>query len=496
MIFISKKSKKVTKKRKKASKKGKIVKKKGKIAKKKPKKVTKKEKKVVKKDSPLITFREGTALLIQGSKEKDYENIKFLFPTTELNIRIYDSYIELYKRGSLAIKGNSRVEIKGIIPFKAIINLDVTEAKSFRITFDPKYGWEKIPKFFEALDKQMNKMILKNNKEYETSLKRCFIGPYILFSVICKNDRKKFPNVIKVLKSQNFAKPPKNVNGEILISKIKEKELIKDKKDFRGIKLPAYEIEVIEVLEDLIRRELSVVEFIEAGMVGIMIKNEHVNGVGLAGRGLSALPEVIGNLKNLYLFDIQQNYVTELPESFGGLSKMKECFLDHNKLESLPKSIGGLKSLKLLGLEKNKLSTLPDEIGQLKEIELLILKDNELIFLPKSIGGLPLLRMLSLHNNKLKTLPESIGNLKSLQGLDLRDNELTQLPDSIGKLTNLTHFHVENNNLTDLPESIVNLTSLKQLNLKRNQLRSLSSQPEPIKKWISDLKKKGCEVEN
>ncbi len=455
----------------------------------------KKEKKVLKKDSPLITFREGTALLILGADAEDKENIKFVFPPTELNFSIYDSYIELYKKGSLAIKGNSRMEIKGIIPFKGIIKLNVVEGKSFQITFDPKYGWEKIPKFFEALDQQLNKMIPKNNKEYETSLKRCFIGPYILFSVVCKNDRKKFPDVIKVLKSQNFAKPPKNVNGEILISEIKEKELIKDMKDFRGIKLPAYEIEVIEVLEDLIRRELNVVEFIEAGMVGIMIKKEHVNGVGLAGRGLSALPDVIGNLKDLYLFDIQQNYVTELPESFGNLENMKECFLDNNHLESLPKSIGGLKSLKLLGLENNKLSTLPNEIGNLKAIEILILKNNELTSLPKTIGDLPLLRMLSLESNKLTTLPEEIGNLNSLQGLDLSSNQLTNLPDSIGNLTNLTHLHLKyNKNLSKLPESIGNLTSLKQLNLRSTPLMSTSKLPSKIKKWISDLKKKGCDV--
>ncbi|NVM30389.1 MAG: leucine-rich repeat domain-containing protein [Candidatus Helarchaeota archaeon] len=464
--------------------------KKRKIAKK-AKKVTDKHK-VELKDSPLITFREGVALLIQGSNAKDHENIKFLFPPTVLSVRIYDSYLELLKRGPLAIKGNPRMEIKGIIPFKGIIKLNVNEAPSFQIIFDPKYGWDKIPKFFEALDPRLDKMILKNNAEYEASLKRCFIGPYIMFSVIFKNNKEKFPDVIKVLKSQNFAKPPKNVNGEIMISEIKEKQLITEVKEFRGIKLPTYEIEAIEVLEDLIRKELNVVDFIEAGVVGIMVKNKHINGVGLAGRGLSALPEIIGNFKDLYLFDVQQNYLTALPESFGNLKRMKECFLDDNRLENLPKSIGGLESLKLLGLQKNKLSSLPDEIGQLKELEMLILQENELNSLPKSIGDLPLLRMLGLRYNKLTKLPEEIGNLKSLQGLDLRDNQLTHLPNSIGKLTNLTHLHIEDNQLTELPESILNLTSLKELNLRRNKLTSL---PEPLKKWILDLKEKGCEVQ-
>ncbi|MFX1450871.1 MAG: leucine-rich repeat domain-containing protein [Promethearchaeota archaeon] len=486
MVLIPKKSKKVIKKRDKVIKKAKKVTKKS-------KKVTKIEK--VEKDSPLITFREGVAFLIQGGHAKDYENTKFLFPPTEFQISIYDSYIELFKKGSLAIKGNCRMEIKGIIPFKGIINLNVNEAKSFQITFDPKYGWEKLPKFFEALDPQMDKMTVKNNKEYEASLKKNFTGPYIMFSVVFKNEREKFPEVSKILKSLNFAKPPKNVNGEIIISEIKEKELIGDKKDFRGIKLPSYEIEVIEVLEDLIRRELNVVEFIEAGMVGIMVKNEHINGIGLAGRGLGALPEIIGNLKDLYLFDIQKNYVIELPESFGNLETMKECFLDDNRLVGLPNTIGGLRSLKLLGLENNKLSTLPDEIGQLKEIEILILQNNELISLPKSIGDLPLLRMLGLRYNKLTTLPEELSNLKSLEGLDLRSNQLTKLPNSIGNLATLTHLHVEDNKLTVLPESIVNLTKLKQLNLRRNQLGSLSSLPNPIKKWISDLKKRGCDVQ-
>ncbi|MGB5912577.1 MAG: hypothetical protein WBH31_15400 [Promethearchaeia archaeon] len=273
--------------------------------------------------------------------------------------------------------------------------------------------------------------------------------------------------------------------------KYKEKELKKENEDFRGIKLPAYEIETIEIMEALIGRKLNVVDFIEAGMIGIMVEKSHVTGIGLAGMGLKTLHESLFNLKNLYLLDLQRNYITALTELIGNLNLVKECFLDSNQLKTLPKAIGDMKSLKLLGLEANKLSTLPDEIGNLKEIEILILQENELISLPKSTGDLPLLRMLGLRYNKLSTLPEEIGNLESLQGLDLRDNQLTHLPESLGKLNNLTHLHVENNKLTNLPESIVNLTSLKQLNLRKNKFTAL---PEPLKKWILDLKKKGCEV--
>ncbi|MFX1269476.1 MAG: hypothetical protein ACFFAK_16065, partial [Promethearchaeota archaeon] len=194
-----------------------------------------------------------------------------------LNISVYDSYFELSDIGTLPVKGNIHVEFKGIIPFKSIIpikkvagkfpsdfwekkkHITIEEylfvnegAKDFQILFDPKYGWEKIPKFFEALNENLNKIVVHDSKEYQASLERCFIGPYILTRVIFEKNKEKYPDVIKVLKNQNFANPPRNVNGLISILEIKEKKLKTEKKEFHGIKLPAYEIEAIEIMEALI----------------------------------------------------------------------------------------------------------------------------------------------------------------------------------------------------------------------------------------------------
>jgi len=434
-----------------------------------------------------------------------------------LNINIYNSYFELFNEVTLAVEGNIHIKFKGIIPFNSIIPIkDVLEKyppdfwekeeyvkpeeylfinegiKSFQFLFEPKYGWEQIPRFFEVLNEALNKLVIKDNKEYQVKLKNCFVGPYLLMSVICKKNKERYSEIITTIKKQNFANPPRKVNGQIIISDLKGRKLITEKEDFRGIKLPAYEIETIEIMEDLIGKKLKIVDFIEAGMIGIMIKEEHVDGIGMAGMGLKILHESLFNLKDLYLLDLQLNHLSIIPESIGNLKRVKECFLDDNQLTSLPKTIGDMESLKLLGLETNKLTELPDEIGNLKEIEILILQENKLESLPKSIGNLTLLRMLGLRYNKLSTLPEEIGNLESLQGLDLRDNQLTHLPDSIGNLTNLTHLHLENNKLKVLPDSIVKLKSLKQLNLRKNQFTSFS---DSINQWISELKKKGCEVQ-
>ncbi|MFX1258288.1 MAG: leucine-rich repeat domain-containing protein [Promethearchaeota archaeon] len=290
-------------------------------------------------------------------------------------------------------------------------------------------------------------------------------------------------------------------------------------------KLKPKQAKALKDLVDLIGKNIPLVEKIEYNTFGVKMEADKVVGLGLNNRGLSTLPESIGNLSSLKELDLRYNKLTTLPESIGNLSSLKELDLNHNKLTTLPESITKLESLqtlnlgwyqlttlpesignlsslkeldlsynklttlpesitkleslKELNLKENKLTTLPELIGDLKSLKELNLKENKLTTLPESIGNLKSLTYLDLSLNKLKILPETISNLKLLQTLDLTFNELLTLPESIGNLKSLKELRLFRNKLTTLPESIGNLSSLKELDLWNNQLSTL---PESLRK--------------
>jgi Leucine-rich repeat (LRR) protein len=47
---------------------------------------------------------------------------------------------------------------------------------------------------------------------------------------------------------------------------------------------------------------------------------------------IAALPDSIGNLKNLEVIDLRDNKIEQLPSAFGHLRKLLKLNLDHNML--------------------------------------------------------------------------------------------------------------------------------------------------------------------
>jgi Leucine-rich repeat (LRR) protein len=146
--------------------------------------------------------------------------------------------------------------------------------------------------------------------------------------------------------------------------------------------------------------------------------------INLYRKGLSALPESIGNLQNLEWLRLYNNNLSSLPESFGNLQHLQGLDLSYNNLSSLPESFGNLQHLQGLVLYNNNLSSLPESIGNLQNLQRLYLYNNNLSSLPESIGNLQNLKVLDLDNNNLSSLPESFGNLQNLQRLDLSGNTI------------------------------------------------------------------------
>ena len=335
---------------------------------------TKKIKKVIIKE-----FTTDTVFLILGREEGDFPNTRFVFPPTRIKFSIYDNRIEFYCMEELNCRGNPHVEIKAIFPLDAIVPLkkitgkyppkhwekveDVTTIEDyfflhknnmFQLVLDPKYGWGKIPKFFESLIPGMDRLLLKSNAEYEASLKRSFIGPYIMLSARFGEEEKKFLDIVEVLKGLDFANPPKGASGQIKITskdkgdKIGEIKPIEKKvelKDFSGYKLPVSEIEVIKGIETLVSSELTISDDQDLHHNVLNIEKDHVIGFQLAGNALTTLPESLFDISTLELLDLQNNHFVVVSELIGNLKSLKTLNLYHNYLKALPKSIGSLKSL-------------------------------------------------------------------------------------------------------------------------------------------------------
>ncbi len=208
----------------------------------------------------------------------------------------------------------------------------------------------------------------------------------------------------------------------------------------------------------------------------------------LYGNTLSSLPDTIGNLKLLVHLILGSNQLHALPDSLGNLDKLLMLHLVGNPLHDVPACIGNLVSLRILYLGSANLETMPDNIGRLTALEELFLEDNHLSSLPGTMGNLVALRSLRLNSNQFSSFPAAITKLPRLEFLYLVHNRLDSIPDSIENMKGLRTLNLSLNNLKTLPDSLRHLASLKALSLDRNHLTSL-----PIG-WFEPLKQRGCKI--
>jgi len=230
---------------------------------------------------------------------------------------------------------------------------------------------------------------------------------------------------------------------------------------------------------------------------GYVLENDRIISLGFYYLSdVEALPESIGNLKNLRELFISYCYsLTSLPDSIGDLFSLESLTIVYcNSIASLPETIGNLKNLKKLKIQRSGgLTNLPENLGDLEKLEEISLNNcRSIMELPESIGNLKNLKKLKIYSvgsmetlpknlknlqaletlelnsiKKLKSLPMNIGELKSLQKLIINGcYQLENLPESIGNLVNLKELKISNTDkLKRLPESFFNLKSLENLNI-------------------------------
>jgi len=275
-----------------------------------------------------------------------------------------------------------------------------------------------------------------------------------------------FPESISKLQKQNV-----KIQSDIPLTKYSTVYKKKRKlKDYRGVKLPRYEIKFLEDIERLVDKRF----LIDSNYLDFEVQNNGIFSLKINGWNkrmyLDIIPESIGNLKRLQELTVMGTDIKTLPDSIGEVQYLASLSLHFNKIQILPDSLENLSRIKEFIIHGNQLERFPNLSSSLKR---LWIYSNQIKVLPDSISRLQNLENFFIGNNKLSQLPYTLGKLKNLRSLNLSGNCLTTLPESIGDLSNLEYLNLADNKLSTLPPSIQKLANLKNLVLKGNQIQRI-----------------------
>lgn len=161
-----------------------------------------------------------------------------------------------------------------------------------------------------------------------------------------------------------------------------------------------------------------------------------------------------GSLKN---WNLSRKGISELPENIGDLMISGNLNFGHNDLKSLPETIGNLSVGGNLSFSSNQIEKLPDSVAGMSVSGYLSFGLNALETLPDSIGGLCCGGNLSFHANRLTSLPGTVGDVSCGGNLSFDMNALETLPESIGNVHVGGHLDFDCNVLASLPQSLSRL---------------------------------------
>ncbi|MHA1369643.1 MAG: leucine-rich repeat domain-containing protein [Promethearchaeota archaeon] len=99
--------------------------------------------------------------------------------------------------------------------------------------------------------------------------------------------------------------------------------------------LLAAEHDAMQDIENLLGEPIPKVSKVEWNTFGFVAENGHVVQLGLYKKGLTSLPETVGNLENLKELHLDGNKVTSLPETIGNLKSLEKLYIGWNSLMSL-----------------------------------------------------------------------------------------------------------------------------------------------------------------
>jgi len=172
-----------------------------------------------------------------------------------------------------------------------------------------------------------------------------------------------------------------------------------------------------------------------------------IEGIFFDGRGISIIPDLIGDLTVLKYIDFANNNLNAIPDIIGSLSNLEFFEAPNNQITVIPDTIFSLLNLTNLHLHYNQISIISDSIGNLTNLFSLSFHNNLISDIPTSISNLTKLLSLYLYNNQIASLPVSMGNLSLLKTLYLHENLLTTIPDTLLTLDSLFFVTLGSNKL-------------------------------------------------
>ncbi|XP_019166731.1 PREDICTED: probable LRR receptor-like serine/threonine-protein kinase At1g53430 isoform X1 [Ipomoea nil] len=186
------------------------------------------------------------------------------------------------------------------------------------------------------------------------------------------------------------------------------------------------------------------------------------------------LPEVIGNLTNLFSLKLYGNkFSGEIPMSYANLKNLIHLDLEGNELEGpIPPFLGNMK-LDFLDLSGNSFDgEIPTQLGSLVNLTFLDLSENSFSgSIPTQLGSLVNLKILDLSQNLFSgSIPIQLGSLTNLTSLDLSNNLFSDsIPIQLGSLVNLNYMYLYNNSFGGpIPIQLGSLVNLLYLDLSEN----------------------------
>lgn len=126
----------------------------------------------------------------------------------------------------------------------------------------------------------------------------------------------------------------------------------------------------------------------------------------------------------LEVLNLSRNRLKALPASLCKLEKLRRLYVNDNELdfEGIPNGIGKLYNLEVFQAANNHLELVPEGVVRLGKLKRLVLSDNNLITLPDAIYFLNDLKVLELSNNPNLVLPPKPAELATQGGNSNNNN--------------------------------------------------------------------------